>query len=186
VSEERSRARRGWTWVNGALGLLVISLVGYLVVLLVGGAAAVPGSTKGERAAQRYDAVSAAVRAEVKAFLEVDYRRMDPLMDAVLDGATGDFREQYAATRSSLKSAARQAQATSRGTIREVGISEVRGDRATVFVAADAVVTNKSTAKTEATKACQHAGAVCRFYRLKLGLTLTADGWKTSSLDFVS
>jgi Mce-associated membrane protein len=172
--------------VNALLGVLVLALVAYLLVLLAGGAKAVPGTTRGERAQQRYDAVTAAARKEVTAFLRVDHTNMDPLLDAVLDGATGQFKQQYAATRSSLKAAAQQAKATSTGRVKEVGVTELKGRTATVFVAADAVVTNTTTAKNPATAACPHTGAGCRFYRLKVGMAETGDGWKISSLDFVS
>jgi Mce-associated membrane protein len=178
--------RAVWRWVNVVLGVFALGLAVWLVLLLAVGPSVLPGTTKGERAAQKYDDVTAAVGKEVRAFLHVDYKKMDPLLDAVLDGATGKFRQQYAATRPGLKTAAQQAHATSTGTVKEIGISDLQGASATVFVAADAVVTNKSTTKTAATKACPHQGAVCRFYRLKVGMTHTADGWKMSSLDFVS
>jgi Mce-associated membrane protein len=183
---ERTGTWRGWPWVNALLGVLVLALVVYLLVLLAAGSRAAPGTTKGERAEQRYDDVRAAVSKGIEAFLRVDYKNMDPLLDAVLDGSTGTFKQQYAATRSSLKSAAQQAKATSTGTIKQIGVSELKGDQATVFVAADAVVTNSTTTKNPATATCPHKGAGCRFYRLKVGMTDTSDGWKISSLDFVS
>jgi Mce-associated membrane protein len=172
--------------VNSALGLVAAALVVALVLLLTRSPSVLPGKTKAERAEQRYDEVRAAASKEILAFLRVDYQDMDPLLDAVLAGSTGTFKQQYAATRSSLKSAAQQAKATSTGTIKQVGVSEVNGDRATVFVAADAVVTNSTTTKNPATATCPHQGAGCRFYRLKVGMTDTSDGWKISSLDFVS
>lgn len=183
---QRTAPWRGWTWVNAVLGVLVLALVVYLVVLVSAGAKALPGTTKAERADNRYQDVSAAVSKEIEAFLRVDYRKMDPLMAAVVDGATGDFKQQYSATRSNLKLAAQQAQATSTGTIRQVGISDLKGDKATAFVAADSVIFNKQSKGLTATKACPHANANCKFYRLKVGMTRTSDGWKMSSLDFVS
>lgn len=184
MTEAAKPGRSAWlTWV---LCALVLALLGYLVVVLAVGARAVPGTARAERTAQQLDDVRAAARAEMSAFLEVDYRDMDPLFAKVLDGATGTFKKQYAASQVDLRAAAQTARAKSSGTVRKVGISRLSGRSALLFVAADSVVTNRQTAKVKATKECPHAGAACRFYRFKIQMTRTADGWKMSSLDLVS
>lgn len=145
-----------------------------------------PGTTKAERSAQSYADVRSAASNEITAFLRVDYKNMDSLSAAVLDGATGKFKEQYSATKENLKAAAQSGRARSTGSVKQIGISELKDDSATVFVAADAVVTNNKTGKAKATKSCPHEGSVCRFYRLKVEMTQTSDGWKMSNLGFVS
>ncbi len=172
------------------LGALVLALLAYLVVVLVRGAAALPGTSPAEHAEDSYGSVRAATRGAVLAFLHVDYRNMDAVTGTVVHDSTGKFRKQYAATRVNLKAAAQSARATSHGRIRYVGVSQLAGDqvgdRATTFVAADSVVRNKSSKKAKPTKSCPHQGAVCRYYRFRIQLTRTDDGWKMSGLDFVS
>lgn len=179
-------AGRGVVRLNVALCAVVALLVALLVYVLVRGSAALPWTTSAEATQNGYDDVKAAASSEVTAFLRVDYRHMDPLINDVLDGATGTFRRQYGASRANLKSAAGSAHAVSTGSVKQVGITAMNSQSATVLVAADAVVRNKQTGKVKATKACPHAGAVCRFYRLKLGMRLTTDGWKMATLDFAS
>lgn len=177
---------RSWRPVNlTLLGVLVVVLVAYVVVLAAG-VRVLPGTSPAERAEKGYHAVTAAATTQAKAFLSVDYRRMDALQAAVLAEATGAFKKQYAATRANLKSSAQQTKAVAVPTIRQVAISKLSGGRATVFVAADEVRTNINTTKSKATKACPHKGATCLYFRFKLSLTDTADGWKLSGVDFIS
>ncbi|WP_310963715.1 hypothetical protein [Nocardioides terrisoli] len=170
--------------VNLVLGAVLLGVVAALVIVLVQGPSPQAEATRG--ASQRYAAVKAATSKEVAAFLDVDYRDMDPLIAKVLAGATGKFRAQYSHTKVNLKAAAEAAKSVSTGKVRQVGLTDVGASTATVFVAADAVVKNSSTGKQRATKQCPHAGAVCRYYRLKIEMTHTAQGWKMSGLDFVS
>ena len=171
-------------WLDVVLAALVAGVLGAIVVVLVRGPSA---DVRADRAAaSRNAAVMAAARQVTLAFLHVDYRAMPPLVAAVLDDSTGAFRRQYAATRAQLEAAAKEARSVSSGTVREVGVSEAGPSSATVFVAADALVRNKQTHDLKATSACPHAGATCRFYRLKLGMARVGGGWKLASLDFVS
>jgi Mce-associated membrane protein len=119
--------------------------------------------------------VAAAARAEAMAFLTVDHRDMDPLVDAVLDGATGDFAEQYASQRENLTREAVRTEATSTPEVVALGVGDQDGDSATVLVAANSTVTNTSTGGE---------GQV-RYYRLRLGLVREDGRWLTSTLQFV-
>lgn len=184
--DDARAAGRNWARLNAFLGVLVVALLAYTVIVLVKGNAVTPGTTQAERTSREYDAVTAAATREIDAFLHVDYKDMDPLISSVLAGATGEFKAQYDANKVNLKAAAQSAQATSSGKVRAVGISDIDATSAVVFVAADSVVANKSTTRQKATATCPHAGSGCRFYRFKLGMQKTADGWKMSKLDFVS
>ncbi|UUZ59327.1 hypothetical protein [Nocardioides sp. B-3] len=62
-----------------------------------------------------------------------------------LDGATGDFKEQYAAEVDNIKESAREQESTAVPSVLEVGISAVDTSTATVFVAANTRVTSKAT-----------------------------------------
>jgi Mce-associated membrane protein len=119
--------------------------------------------------------VAGAARAEALAFLTVDHRDMDPLADAVLDGATGDFADQYASQREALTSEAVRTKATSTPEVVALGVGDQDDDSATVLVAANSTVTNSSTGDE---------GQV-RYYRLRLRLVREDDRWLTSDLQFV-
>ena len=92
--------------------VLALLLVATTALLFTKGAAAAPGDSKAEALSQQYKDVTEAAEAETLAFLTVDYKNMDPLIQKVLDGATGNFKAQYAA---------RQAHPQGHGPARPVG-----------------------------------------------------------------
>ena len=119
--------------------------------------------------------VAEAARVEALAFLTVDHTDMDPLIDAVLAGATGDFAEQYESQRDTLTSEAIRTEATSTGEVVALGVGDLDDDSATVLVAANSTVTNTSTGSK---------GQV-RYYRLRLDLVREGERWLTSNVQFV-
>ena len=119
--------------------------------------------------------VAEAARVEALAFLTVDHADMDPLIDAVLAGATGDFAEQYESQRDTLTSEAIRTEATSTGEVVALGVGDLDDDSATVLVAANSTVTNTSTGSE---------GQV-RYYRLRLDLVREGERWLTSNVQFV-
>ena len=119
--------------------------------------------------------VAEAARVEALAFLTVDHTDMDPLIDAVLAGATGDFAEQYESQRDTLTSEAIRTEATSTGEVVALGVGDLDDDSATVLVAANSTVTNTSTGSE---------GQV-RYYRLRLDLVREGERWLTSNVEFV-
>lgn len=119
--------------------------------------------------------VAEAARVEALAFLTVDHTDMDPLIDAVLAGATGDFAEQYESQRDKLTSEAIRTEATSTGEVVALGVGDLDDDSATVLIAANSTVTNTSTGSS---------GQV-RYYRLRLDLVREGERWLTSNVQFV-
>jgi len=119
--------------------------------------------------------VAEAARVEALAFLTVDHTDMDPLIDAVLAGATGDFAEQYESQRDTLTSEAIRTEATSTGEVVALGVGDLHDDSATVLIAANSTVTNTSTGSS---------GQV-RYYRLRLDLVREGERWLTSDVQFV-
>jgi Mce-associated membrane protein len=170
------RGPRSWGWLNAVLALLLVLVVVCVVVLAVQGASALPGSTADEKRAQEYADVKAAARAETNAFLTVDYKNMDPLIAKVLAGSTGDFHSEYDRAKVNLKSIAEESRAESQGTIKSVGIGDIDGNSAIVFVAADSSVLNKDT----------NGQRKARYYRFQLNMVRKGDSWLTSKLQFVS
>ena len=169
---------RSWRATDVLLALLALALVATLVVVLGRGADATPSSTSRGAGAKAlrdsYDEVTLAARQETVAFLGVDYRDPDPMVERVLAGATGAFKQQYAAGRGRLESSARRSRAVSTGMVRSLGVSDLSRARATVLVAANARVTNRST-----------KGAEQRYYRIRLTLVRQGGAWLTSGLEFV-
>jgi Mce-associated membrane protein len=155
--------------------VIALALVATSVVLLGKGASASPGEGRAQSLSRQYAAVSRAARAETLAFLDVDYRHMDPLVTKVLAGATGSFKAQYQKSTATLKASAERSRAVSTGRVAQVGISEIGDRRAVVLVAADAQVTNRTT----------KGSPQPRYYRLRLTLERHGGTWLTSDLRFV-
>ncbi len=151
-------------------------MLAVVLVALVAGCVWVVGSTDptDEALTDAQHEVAAAARTEALAFLRVDHRDMEPLVEAVLAGATGDFAEQYAAQRDRLVREAERTRATSTGEVVSLGVSELHDDTATVVVAANGTVTNSGTERPQR-----------RFYRLRMELVREDGRWLTSGVEFV-
>lgn len=158
------------------LGLMMWGLAVLLVALVVttGVVVSAGGGADEELTGAQRD-VAAAARTEALAFLTVDHRNMDPLIDAVLAGATGDFKKQYAAQRDRLVKEAVRTEAVSSGEIVALGVGDLDADSATVLVAANSDVSNTRTGADPQT----------RYYRLRLDLVREGDRWLTSNVQFV-
>lgn len=159
---------RGWRALAAALAVVLVALVVGIVVVLRGSA-----GVDDELTAEQHE-VAAAARTEALAFLRVDHRDMERLVAAVLDGATGDFAEQYDAQRERLVSEAVRTRASSTGEVVSLGVAGLADDAATVVVAANSTVSNSSTEQPQT-----------RYYRLRLRLERVDGRWLTSSLEFV-
>jgi Mce-associated membrane protein len=159
----------GGRWAVGGLAVLLV-----LLLVAIGLTATSRGSVD-EALTARQQEVAAAARAEALAFLTVDHEDMDPLIDAVLAGATGPFAEQYESQRDTLTREAVRTRATSTAEVVALGVGDQDEDSATVLVAANSTVTNTSTGSE---------GQV-RYYRLRLELVRKDDRWLTSNVQFV-
>jgi Mce-associated membrane protein len=163
------------TVTNAVLAVILVALCGWLALFAVRGSEAAPGSTPTEKLADQYSDISRAAHSETLAFLAIDHKRMDELTQRVLDGATGTFEKQYKASLKSLKETAVSQESISKGHVDEVGVSEVEGRTATVFVAAGGKVQNKGTeGKVED-----------RSWRIKLTMSKEHGRWLVSQLEFV-
>ena len=154
------------TW---GLGVLLVALVAAIIVFVRSG----PAVDEQLTAAQRE--VAAAARTEALAFLTVDHRNMDPLIDAVLAGVTGDFRRQYAEERARLVRRTKRTNAVATGEVVALGVGDLDADSATVLVAANSDVSNTQTGDEPQT----------RYFRLRLDLVREGEQWLTSNVQFV-
>ncbi|GAA5119856.1 hypothetical protein GCM10023339_34290 [Alloalcanivorax gelatiniphagus] len=153
-------------------GVLAVVLAGLLVAI---GLVVTSRDDVDEELTAAHQDVAASARAQALAFLTVDHEDMDPLIDTVLAGATGEFAEQYAAQRERLTREAVRTEATSTPEVVSLGVGDQDERSATVLVAANSTVTNASTSG---------AGEV-RYYRLRLDLVREGDRWLTSNVQFV-
>ena len=125
---------------------------------------------------ERYGDVLAAARAEVEAFINIDYRDAQQSIDAVAAGATGDFQKQYDSSTKGVVKLLEREKSVMDGTVLWSGVVDVDGDTATVLAATTGTVSNVSTKNEK----------VARYFRLKLDLVKVGDTWKTKNLEFVS
>ena len=128
-----------------------------------------------QRAAeQRRQDILAAARQSALNFTSLDYRHYDRDSRTVLEGATGDFKKQFAAQTAQLTKLVAQNRSVSGGQVLEAGIVRSDADSARVLVVADSKVTNTAA-----------PGGQARTYRLQLDLVRVAGRWLTSDVTFV-
>jgi type II secretory pathway pseudopilin PulG len=169
-----------------ALATLAVLLA--IACVLVGAATAVspsalPWQSKAEKADARDVAVTTAATKVTKAFLDVDYRDMDPRIAKVLNLSTGTFKNQYQTAKNDLKTRSQSAKAVANGAVRYVGIADIDNDTAVVYVAADTKVDNVSIQQDKAAgKQVQDR----RYYRFQLNLSKVGDRWLLNDLQFIS
>jgi hypothetical protein len=162
-------------------GLAVLLAAACVVVLLR--PTAVPGESAAEKANDRDLAVRVAATNVTKAFLDVDYRDMDPRIGKVLALSTGTFKNQYQTAKVDLKTQAVQAKAVATGAVRYVGIGDIDSDTAVVYVAADTKVSNVSI---EQDKSAGKDVQDHRYYRFQLSLSKVGAHWLLNDLQFIS
>ena len=154
------------------MGALALALVGLLVA--IGLVVRSQGSTD-DALTDAQQEVARAARTEALAFLTVDHTDMEPLIEAVLAGATGDFKQEYESQRDKLTREAVRTEATSTAEVVALGVGDLDADSAVVLLAANSTVANKQTGSE---------GQV-RYYRLRLDLVREGDRWLTSNVRFV-
>jgi Mce-associated membrane protein len=123
---------------------------------------------------QRRQDILAAARQSALNFTSLDYRHYGRDSANVLEGATGDFKKQFAAQTEELTRLVAQNESVSEGQVLEAGIVRSDEHSARVLVVADSKVTNTAAPKGEA-----------RTYRLQLDLVYRDGRWLTSDVEFV-
>lgn len=159
------------------IGLYVLALL-LLCGSVFGGVLVVQERRDQDRAAgeqERYGDVLAAARSEVEAFINIDYTQAAESIDAVAEGATGDFAKQYDTATSSVIDVLKRNKSVMDGKVLWAGVVTVDPDSATVIAATTGTVANVSTDNKP----------VARYFRLKLDLEKVDGDWKTANLEFV-
>lgn len=123
---------------------------------------------------RRHQDILTAARQSALNFTSLDYRHYDRDSANVMKGATGDFKEQFAAQTGDLTKLVAANRSVSEGQVLEAGIARADERSARVLVVADSKVTNKAAPEGQS-----------RTYRLQLDLVLEKGRWLTSDVEFV-
>lgn len=165
------------------------NIVLYVLVVLLACGVVVGGVLVGQARAERtsatrtidpaqqdvYRDVLASAVSQAEAFVNIDHRDLDTSIDAVREGATGAFREQYDASLDGLRRIMEQNESVMTGEVVSAGIVAADQDDATVLVSTRGTVANTETKGEEQQ----------RNLRLQLVLVREDDQWLTSDLQFV-
>lgn len=87
----------------------------------------------------------ATARAYAVTVTSYDYQTLDRNFADVLDGATGEFRDQYSGASQALRKLITDAKATSKGTVLAAGIQQADTDQVEVLVFVDQMITNAAS-----------------------------------------
>ena len=153
----------------------LLLVLGVLCALLAAAALVLGFQLRGY--AQQEDARQDAVRAARQSALNltsIDYQDFDAAVKRVLEGATGDFGDEYEQNSGNLKDLLLKNEVRSEGTVVESGV--VRSDRrnATVLVVVDSTVRNLEAPEGRTSTS-----------RMQLEVQKVGDRWLTADLRFV-
>ena len=157
----------------------------YVLTLLVACACVIGGvvswrthddRTRDAAEQERYGDVLAAATTEAEAFINIRYDQAQESIDKVAEGATGEFREQYASSTEGVIQVLEENRSVMKGEVLWAGVVDVDNDSATVIAATTGTVANKQTDNKP----------VVRNFRLQLDLVLEDGRWLTRDLQFVS
>ena len=124
---------------------------------------------------ERYADIMAAASKEATAFVNIRYDTAQESIDAVMEGATGDFREQYAKATEALITLLQDNKSIRTGEVVWAGVVAQDPDSATVILATTGTVQNNQTG----------ANPKAENYRIQMQLVSEKGRWLTSDLQFV-
>jgi Mce-associated membrane protein len=132
------------------LRLPLPAAIGVAVVLVLALAAAVTFGLLLQRRVAT-DRAGAEALATAKAYAvtvtSYDYQNLDRNFADVLDGATGEFKDQYTGASQTLRQLIANAKATAKGNVLGAGISSESPEQVEVVVFVDQTITNAATAQ---------------------------------------
>jgi len=124
---------------------------------------------------QRYTDILAAASKEATAFVNIRYDTAQQSIDAVMAGATGDFRDQYAQATDALITLLQDNKSIRTGEVIWAGVVAQDPDSATVILATTGTVKNNQTGDNPKAEN----------YRIQMQLVSEEGRWLTSDLQFV-
>jgi len=164
-------------WTAGPLSrrhyLLLAALVTGLAAALVVLALLVPKVSEDRAESKRREAIVRAARQHAVNLTTIDAEHLDRDIQRILDGATGEFKEQFAAGSNELTKVLTTSKSKSTGEVLEAGIITADDDSAQVLVVVDSRITN-----------AEEPQGRLSHYRLQLDLVRQGPGWLTARLEF--
>ena len=139
-------------------------------------AGVVPLEEGPEEEQERYAAVIDSATDEATAFVNIRYDDAQASIEAVMAGATGEFREQYEKSTEEVIKILEENKSVMEGKVLWTGVVAIDPDSATVGVATTGTVSNIQTDNKP----------VARNFRLQMELVLEEGKWLTRDLQFVS
>ena len=158
-------ARRWWLLITaGVLAVALLVAIGVLGYQL-------------RQAQQEQDAREDALRYARQSALNltsIDVADLEADIEQILDGATGEFEDDFRQRSDNLRQVLTSNKVASVGEVKEAALVRIDEDSATALVVVDAVVRNT-----------QNPNGGQTTYRMKLDLERQGDQWLTSMLEFV-
>ena len=169
----------GTRTVDGAVkarpsGQVVAAVVVALALLALAAQQLLSWRDERQRAADASGATTAAA-AEVVGLIGISSATSGNDIDALLDGATADFRSDLSDQAKRLREELARNKVSATGKVVSTGVLKLEDGKATVIVAATGTVSNKLAVKPEP-----------RNYRLRVDLVETHGRWLVSGLEFVA
>jgi Mce-associated membrane protein len=124
---------------------------------------------------QRYADILASASKEATSFLNIRYDSAQESIDAVMAGATGEFRDQYSQATDALITLLQDNKSIRTGEVIWAGVVAQDPDSATVILATSGTVQNNQTG----------ANPKAENYRIQVQLVAEKGRWLTSDLQFV-
>ncbi|WP_158886732.1 hypothetical protein [Amycolatopsis anabasis] len=120
------------------------------------------------------DAALSTARSYAVTVTTYDYQNLDKNFADVLDGATGEFKDQYTGASGTLRQLIQQAKATAKGNVIDAAVKSASADQAEVTLFVDQSVTNAATQQPRVDR-----------NRVLMKLERHDDRWLVSSLQLV-
>jgi Mce-associated membrane protein len=168
--EERPTARRDRRWLVTLIALTVVTLA-----LLAGTTWLFFANRAADDMETDRGNVALAARQAVISLTSLSHQNAEQTYTRLLQGTTGDYRNQLSQQAGPFKDALTQGQVESSGQVLEAGVDKLDGATATALVVATANVKNTQAPQGEN-----------RQYRLHLTLQRQDGQWLVSNLEFVA
>ncbi len=166
--DEPTRSR--WIGPAGTLLVVIVALVSVVVCLV----AAMSWRSAVEDDRRDQDVLDVASSMAVN-LVTLGQQTADADLARVIDGSTGDFREQFNSAADGFGSLLADGGVNSTGEVKSAGIVEASDERSTVLAAVTSIVKNNEAPDGEV-----------RVYRMKLTLENIDNDWLVSNVEFVA
>jgi Mce-associated membrane protein len=171
--DESVTERVGWRrWMP-----TIAAVAGILLIICFAGASAymVNEHRDTTRHQQREAAFVGGARQGVLNMISLDFNKAKEDVQRVIDGSTGQFRDDFQQRANDFISAVTQSKAVTEGTVHAAALESINGDSAVVLVSATSQVTNSPPGKDEPP----------RMWRLRVTIAEVGGQYKMSKVEYV-